>query len=803
MSRGHRYREPFVALRTVVGACLILVMTLAVPASAQTPRDGQVAGSVSDQTGGALVGVAVTVRGADVRELFTDAEGRFAFPDLRPGEYELTAALPGFESSRRAIRVQPGDTVTVSLTLVVAVLEQAVVTAGKAGATDVQSMPSAISAVSSDELTRLAIRTVDQAAALAPSVTFTQNSSYGQLSIRGIGTNAVNAGADPSSAMYLDGVYLARPAMLFTDFLDVERIEVLRGPQGTLYGRNAVGGALNLISKGPSNEFDASARVTAGNLDELRAEARVSGALRRDKVMASLAFVRGRRDGYVRDLNHPEHPLGGDDLTGARAQLRLVLTPRTDLLMSADLAQQDGTLLTFNKILQVKPGFTVDNPSDLREVRTSTPASSGLRQGGATVRMTSALTASTTLVSLTAFRQLDNEFIADADISELDILSTHNHERQHQFSEEVTVSHRQPKLTWVSGVFFFKEADHQPIWVDQPQAATQVQLDPRVDSTSGALFGETTFALSSRLTGILGLRYTREAKDIDNAGGLYRFDAPMTASMPVPGAVYAYSDSIAHTASTPKLGVEVNFSPRVMTYVTATRGFKSGGFNLSSTQPGRGYAPEWAWSYEGGLKAGLLNGRARVNVAAFHMDYTNLQVQTPIGIGVFDIRNAAAATIRGVEVEVKSRIGHGVDAGGHVAWLDATYDRYTAVGIGGVTRDVAGNRLNNAPEWSGRVWAEWTGHVGSRRLTMTADATGQSTAFYTPFNDAIQRQLPYGLVGARAEYGRSDGRWSINAYGRNLTNTDYIMATFATSPVAFGGRPGSSRQVGIQLIVRR
>src|SRR5690606_4662575 len=130
-------------------------------------------------------------------------------------------------------------------------------------------------------------------------------------------------GADPSSALYLDGVYLGRPAMLFTDFLDVERIEVLRGPQGTLYGRNAVGGALHLVSKVPSNDFEASVRVTAGNFDERRAEARVSGALSRDKVMSSVAFVRGRRDGYVVDLEHPDHPLGGDDLTAARAQLRV------------------------------------------------------------------------------------------------------------------------------------------------------------------------------------------------------------------------------------------------------------------------------------------------------------------------------------------------------------------------------------------------------------------------------------------------------------------------------------------------
>ena len=199
-----------------------------------------------------------------------------------------------------------------------------------------------------------------------------------------------------------------------------------------------------------------------------------------------------------------------------------------------------------------------------------------------------------------------------------------------------------------------------------------------------------------------------------------------------------------------------------------------------------------------------MGGRARINVAAFHMDYTDLQVQTPIGIGVFDIRNAAAATIQGVELEASSRIGGGFEAGGHLAWLDATYDQYIAVAIGGVTGDVAGNRLNNAPEWSGRLWIEWTGNLGaSGRLTLTADATAQSTVYYTPFNDGIQRQPSYGLLGARAEYGPRHRRWAVNAYARNLTDTDYITATFATSPMAFGGRPGPPRQFGVQLMARR
>ena len=241
-----------------------------------------------------------------------------------------------------------------------------------------------------------------------------------------------------------------------------------------------------------------------------------------------------------------------------------------------------------------------------------------------------------------------------------------------------------------------------------------------------------------------------------------------------------------------------------LVYVSATRGFKSDGFNPSSTAPGRGYAPEWAWSYEGGWKGTLMEDRSRFAVSAFFMDYKNLQVQTPIGIGVFDIRNAAAATIRGVEVENTSRLGRGIEAGGHFAWLDATYDSYIAVNNANVAGDVSGNRLNNAPEWAGRLWVEWTGDIGrSRRLSIAADATAQSTVYYTPFNDSIQFQAPYGLLGARVEYGPRHRRWTVAAYARNLTNTDYLTATFGTAPTAFGGRPGPPRQFTIDLTVRR
>ena len=699
------------------------------------------------------------------------------------------------------MRVRAGERVTVSFTLRVALVEKTIVTAAKAGGRDVQEIPIAITAVSQDDLGRLGTHTIEGAPALAPSVTFSQNTGWGQLTIRGIGTNAVFAGSDPSSAIYLDGVYLARPAMAFARFLDLERIEVLRGPQGTLYGRNAVGGAMNLVPRPPTNDFQASARITAGNFGELRADARMSGPLKRDRVMGSVAFARGVRDGFVRDLEHPDNPLGGDDDTAARGQLRIVFDRRTNLLLSSDVDDQNGIPLTYNKVLVAKPGYQFDNPSDFHDVRSSVLASNDTLHYGASARLTMALTPATTLVSLTAYRNLDYEFFVDSDASELDLIRTHQLEVQHQVSQEITISHQQPRLTWVGGMFLFSEADHQTIWSDQPAGPFQRRLDPRVDATSRAVFGQATVGLTSRLSATAGVRYTHEGKDIDNAGGRYVLEDP---NLLIPGSAYGYSDSISHSAWTPKIGLEMTLSNGTLAYVSATRGFKSGGFNISSTAAGRGYAPEWAWSYEGGLKSALMGGRSRFSTSAFVMDYTNLQVQTPIGIGVLDIRNAAAATIRGIEVEGTSLIGLGIQAGGHLTWLDATYDDYIAVAVEGFTGDVSGNRLNNAPEWAGRLWVEWTGNIGSsRRLSLSAESTAQSTVFFTPFNDSIQRQTPYGLLGARVEYGPGHRRWTFGAYVRNLTNTDYVTATFGTPPNAYAGRPGTSRQFSVEFMVRR
>ena len=632
--------------RSGVPLASLLVLLLRTVGGAATPQPGHLTGTVRNALNAPLAEVTITVRGPASQVARTDVDGRFDVPGLVEGDYELVAMLAGFAPARRTLRLTPGKSTIVSLTLTVAAQEQTVVTAAKTGERDVQTTPIAVSVLKGADLQQAESHNVADIAGNAPTVTFSQNSDFAQLTIRGIGSNVVFAGTDPSSAVYVDGVYLSRPVMVLGDFLDLERVEVLRGPQGTLYGRNAMGGAINLVTKPPTNTLDASAQFVAGNLGTFRAEGRLSGPIVRDRIMGSAAILRGVRDGFVRDLNHPDHSLGGEDVTAVRSKVLVVFNGRSNLLVAGDMTHQDPIPLTYAKVLVVKPGFQVDNPADLHEVRASTLAEGRILQYGGTARFTAILPASTTLTSTTAFRKLEYDVVNDADITELNLTAVHLHEDQHQWSEEVTISQQRLGLSWIAGLFLFDEVDRQPTLITFEEPRLSNLLNPEVEANNEALFGQATIDLTSRVSVTAGLRYSREHKTIDNAGERSTIDLPVTL---VPGSAYSYTDAISHTAWTPKFGLEFRARENAFVYVSATRGFKSGGFNFTSPEAGRGYAPEWAWSYEAGLKAIVANGRANVSIAAFHTDYTDLQVQTAIRPGVIDISNAAEATIRGVE----------------------------------------------------------------------------------------------------------------------------------------------------------
>jgi iron complex outermembrane receptor protein len=747
---------------------------------------------VQDLTGMPASGASVILCGPAERDVRADEEGRFIIESLPDGKYTITAALHGFAPRSRTIEIVNGVASAVALILVPEILEQVTVTADRTGERELQKVPLAVSVLSNAQLTRREVHSVGDLTGLAPGLRVAQNTGFSQLSIRGIGSNAVFTGSDPSTAVYIDGVYVARPAAVLTEFGDLDRVEVLRGPQGTLYGHNAVGGALNLITKVPGDELAFSARLVAGDLRARRAEVNVSGPLVGRRVLASASAVRAVSDGYVEDLTHPDRPLGGTDVAAARAVVRVLFNHRSELRLRGDYSDGDPVPLFYAKVLAVKPGFTVDNPSDLYQVRTSTPAEGHNLHRGASAQFIWHPTPTTVLTSLSAVRQFDYRIRVDNDASELNFSVGNLHEKHHQLSQELTLTSERRGITWTGGLFAFKERDHQPVLTELLSAGLNNTLDPEVEGNVVAAFGQARVRARSRLAAVVGLRYSRDRKTMDNAGTTMAGDRVL--------ASFQYRDATSVAAWTPKAGLEFQIDERTLAYVSATRGYKSGGFNITAPDALGGFTPEWAWTYEAGFKSSPMHERARLNGAIYFTDYTDLQVQTPIRPGVFDIRNAATATIAGVELEAQVQAAPRLRLGGHVTWMDARYDRYVAPGPGGTAVDAAGRRLFNAPEYSGRAWLEYGTQLrAAGAVFLTLEAVMQSTVYFTALNDPIERQRAYGLVNANATV-QPGRRWSVGLFARNLTDTDYITGTISLPPV-IAGRPGEHRRFGVQFSV--
>jgi iron complex outermembrane recepter protein len=794
--------EPRILLIVRTLVCAACLLAVGVDAVSAQPA-GRLAGVVRDATDSVLPGVTLTVAGpalAAPRTVVTDEHGRYVLDSLPEGRYLVTATFSGFEPRRTEAQVSiDGPPFDIRLD-VSWVAERTSVTATKTGAASIQTTPVAITVLAARTIEQLGAERVESLAGLVPAVTVSQSPAGTPLvTIRGIGSNSAVAGADPSSTIHLDGVYIARSAMLAMDLLDVERLEVLRGPQGTLYGRNSVGGTINIVTRQPTNALETNVRLTAGSYDKLRAEGAVRGPLVKNKLMGGFAFLRGTRDGLVKDLDHPDHALGSEDTWAGRGQLRVVLGLRGELLLSGDYGRFDGVPLPYAKpIAATARGEAFVSSDSLWAVRASHLASGSNMQQGASAKLAVRLNGTTTVTSLTAYRKSDTHFFFDPDATEVPVATTDASGIQRQVSQELTLSQRTPRVTWVAGVFLFDDREDAQVEITQVRAGRQIRPFSTVDASAWALFSQATYSLSSRVSLTGGIRYSDEQKDIHNVGGVYLVD---TAAL-IP--TYDFVDRAIYDAWTPKASLQFQASRETFVYVSATRGFKSGGLNVTAT--GGAFRPEFAWSYEGGLKRTMAEGRVSVNTAVFHNDYRDLQVQTFLDQGVVFISNAASATITGLELEAAAAVKRSLHLAGQVSWLDATYDHYLATGPGDVKGDAAGNRLNGAPGWSGSVSSHYefaTGRVGTASLR--GDVSWQGRVFFTPFNTPIETQAAYGLVHVRAGFEPRSHRWEVAVYARNIGNEAYITGALAPNVgfPASSGRPGEPRQWGTQFTIRR
>ena len=703
-------------LGLLVWSCSVLLGTVSAAADFRAGPDvlgdleqpqARLVGVVRDGTGAVLQAVSVTVSGdalPTARAVVTDDQGRYTFDGLPAGTYVVTMMAEGFEPRSVEVVVgASGATQDIELRLS-SHTEQVMVTATKTGSVDIQSTPLAITALSARTLDEMGANELFDLAGFLPAVTVTEAAHGTQVKIRGIGAAPGPGGGDQSSTVHLDGVYLGRPTGAFMDFLDVERVEVLRGPQGTLYGRNSVGGTVNIVTRQPTNSLETSARIRAGDFNALRADGAISGPLVKDKVMGSFAFLRGLRDGFVKDLMHADNSLGSEDSWAGRAQLRFVLGRRNEVLLSGDVAEREGVPLFFPKALVAKvqpPSF--DIPESMWEVRASDPSSGRIAHQGLSAKLSLHLNDTTTLNSLTAHRKSNSHLFFDPDATELRILTTEAGDHFRQLSQETTIVQRRAKVTWIGGGYFYDDSLYAPVELSQfltGRLPTQIRPVSTTDTRAWALFGEATYSLSKRVGLTGGIRYSDDRKGVHNTGGVY-FRG--TSTLVNPATFFDFHDAASFDAWTPKVSVQVQAAPDTFMYLSATRGFKSGGFNPTANRPGLAYAPEFVWSYEGGLKRTMAGGRVRVNAAAFYSDYQDLQVQTLIQTGVFHV-STGSATIKGLEVETVAAAGRGLQVTGQFSWLDATFDRFLAVIPGTAYR---GGRVWQSSDVCSRVGRQW------------------------------------------------------------------------------------------------
>ena len=722
-----------------------------------------------------------------------------------------------------------------------------VVTAQKR-AENVQDVPLAISAVSSEYLESRDISSIDRLGSIAPNVKIERapsNKTISQIAIRGSVTINPAVTWEPAVGLYLDGVYIAKAQGSIFDVADLERVEVLRGPQGTLYGRNALAGAVNLVTKKPTGEAGGSAEISYGNYDYWKGKAVLNlpamGALSM-KVSGQIQ----KRDGFVKVGPNPfpqaflarsssVNDLG--NLDGKSGMIQLRLKPEGNFTADYQFDYSRYNQRTdFSQLVSVLPNSLFTDPAILAAIAPLGLYDNPNRQSTASVdanplyektrtyghSLTLALDmGASTLKSISSYRNLRWQDAADLDGSPLDIANTQRDTSFHAYSQEVqlTGDAMDNRLNYVVGAFAYKEKAEtlgpQRFFgflnqVGAPGAA-DLQSDYGSHTKAWALYAQLDYRLTEALKMTLGARYTNEVKDIRRkfAVGTPRFTL---FDVPYGGVPDAKFNNFSPTAT-----LSYEASDNVNVYARWARGYKSGGFNGETdvagligqpfnctSAPGNAselcnpYRPEKVDSYELGLKTKLADGKLIFNVAGFWDEHKDIQLSvfTAQGAAASVVLNAAAARIRGLEFEAVARPIPSLTINGSFAVLDADYKSFIDGGV-----DVSNNRaFPHTPKATAALGVDWRVMQGDwGKLNLTGDYNHVSGYYTFPFalrgNRAVEnvasntRSPGRDIVNVAArisDFNVGGARTELSFWVRNLTKEDR-PTNFIDFGAGFGG----------------
>ncbi|MBG9375667.1 TonB-dependent receptor [Panacibacter sp. DH6] len=758
-----------------------------------------VSGKIADAKGNAIQGATVHVLNSNVIAI-TDAQGNFSISNIARGSYTIAVEAVGYAA--KTVLINANQSLNIILTEDINQLDDITVSAEKKE-TALQQTPVSITSLSARQVQQYRLWNSKELTAIVPNL-FSNNSGDDRnvTSIRGITTTSY----DPAVTTYVDGVNQFSLDTYIPQLQDVERIEILRGPQGTLYGRNAMGGVINIITKQPGNTLNGFAEVNIGNHGQQRYNAGIRTPLIKDKLFFGAAAMFNKRDGfYTNEFNNTPY----DKQQGIAGNYYLKFLPNQRWAITLNAKHQDNRNNgAFPLVMGVEDALS--NPFKLSQnalakmIDNTFNASLVINHSGNRINFS----------SQTAWQQNHRYYNAplDGDFSPLDIISVINDygkswNNVKAFTQEIRFSspaNNAAALKWTAGAYFFQQRvpNRQATYYGADAGIYGIpdteftNINTSTGKNTGiAVFGQLNYAVTRKFEIIAGVRYDHESKKLSVMGEYEKEGV---------GSFVTLADTSAKAnfnALSPKFGFNVHPSDNNTIFATYSRGYRTGGLTQLSSDPSfpplYAYKPEYSNNIEAGIKNNLFNGRLRVNITAFLTYVTDAQVPTLILPDAITVtRNTGRLQSKGVELETSATPVKGLQLDYNVGYTNAKYKSLKVSGNGAVI-DLNGNKQIFTPDVTSMLAAQYSVVLNQKQqLKIVARAEWfYIGATYFDLSNTI-RQNPYQLLNTRV--GISSKHADIFFWGRNMTDKKYIAYAYDFGAVHLA----DPRTYGVTLTAR-
>ncbi len=853
--------------RRFIGFVAALVLTMSPAVATPQTTTSTVTGTIRDSSGATVPGAIIRIineGNSTSVEVVSDDVGSYRAIVIAPGQYRVEAALDGFEAAAQHVTLQSGQTVELDVTMMPSRITEAVVVTARRTEEVAQEVPIAVSVLGASRVEDTGAFNINRLKEQIPTIQFySTNPRNSSVQIRGLGApfGLTNDGIETGVGLYIDGVFYARPAAATLDFLDVERIEVLRGPQGTLFGKNTTAGAISVTTRKPTFTTETNFELNYGTLGFVQAKGSIAGPLV-SKLAGRLSFSGTQRDGTLLNIVTRKNVNDLNNL-GLRGQLLWNPSTASVITVSVDHTRQrpEGytqvvagiapTLRPANRqFAQIAADLEYAPPSlnafD-RVTDIDTPMRSYQDLGGASATLDWRI-GHGRLNATTAWRYWDWKPSNDRDFLGLDVTPVSAApSTQKQFTQEVRYTgDLSSRLSIVGGAFLFRQSlDSSPSFKqEQGEAAARFLLAPsnaaatpglldgygfdqflRFRNVSAALFGQLEFSLTDRLRLLPGLRWNYDQKNVDFDqriyGGLQTTDPELIALQHSILAPQAYRADVNDTNTSGQVTLAYKAAAHVNAYGTYATGFKSVGLNLNGVptdafgRPVLSAAivrPENVRHIEIGAKTEPLHGMT-MNLTVFNTGIDDFQAQVvnaSVGVLRGYLANAEKARVRGVEFDSTTRLGDHLSLFGAAAYTDGRYISFPDApppleDTGGPpVKDISGSILPGISKWAASVGGEY---VHPRRiLGRNGELFGVVDASYrSSFSSSATASKylvveGYSLLNARVGFRWADG-WSVSFWSRNLFDKNYfeLLTAAPGNTGLYVGQPGDGRTVGLTL----